>query len=138
MLVLLVILHVFGAAFWFGAVLLLAFVVEPSIQRAGGEAAAAVGAQLARRIPPAMAGAGITTILSGLLLFGLDSGGFNAGFMRSAAGQLFLLGALCGFAAVGAGMMFPRVSVERGVVFARISAAFLACALALMVIARRA
>ena len=136
MLIAVVAIHVLGAALWFGSSVLLVAVVSPALAAAGPEAAGAVGAQLFRRIPPVLGTTGAVTILSGLLLYWLVSGG-GSGFMKSTNGMLVGLGALCGFAAMGTGIITGRLG-PRGANFARASVVLLFCALTLMIVGSRA
>jgi uncharacterized membrane protein len=136
MMILLLAIHVLAAAFWFGSTILLVAIVTPALAAAGPDAAQSVAPQLFRRIPPALGAAGATTILSGIWLYAIVSGGFNSGFEHSTGGQLIGLGALCGLAAIVTGIITGRLQ-QRGRPYAIASALLLLCAFTLMVVGSR-
>ncbi|MBV8637177.1 MAG: hypothetical protein JO322_03770 [Candidatus Eremiobacteraeota bacterium] len=136
MMIALLAIHVLAAAFWLGSTLLLVGVVTPALAAAGPDVAQHFAPQLFQRVPRALGVAGATTILSGLWLYWIVSGGFNSGFARSTGGGLIGIGALCGIAAVFTGIITGRLQ-ERGRAFAVASAALLVCALTLMIVGSR-
>lgn len=91
------ILHVMSAAFWFGAVVFLSRFLVPSI-KAAGPAGGAVMEQLTRvrKLPIWMMGAGTLTVLSGIVVYWYNSGGFTNEWMHSGSGTAFGIGAIFG------------------------------------------
>ncbi len=136
MMIALLTIHVISAAFWFGSTILLVGVVTPALAASGPEAAQVVAPQLFRRVPSALGIAGAVTILSGLWLYWIVSGGFNSGFAHSAGGMLIGIGAICGIAASVTGVITGRLQ-ERGRPFAMASVVLLVCALTLMIVGSR-
>ena len=86
-------IHVLSGVFWVGTVLFFARFLLPTAA-ALGPAAGPVMDHLARvrRVPQAMLGAGVITILSGLVLYWHDSMGFQSAWMRSSTGVVFGVG----------------------------------------------
>jgi len=103
------VLHILTAIFWGGAVLFFVFFLEPSLRAAGPGAAPVLLALGARRffnILPAIAG---TTILSGAVMFWIDSNGFSGTWMGSAPGIAYSIGGTFGTLAllVGGSVVGP-------------------------------
>jgi uncharacterized membrane protein len=98
-------LHIFTGVFWVGGVLLFARYIFPAA-RTLGPAAGPVMDHLTRvlKLPTALLGAGVVNILSGLLLFWRDSGGFQGPWMSTATGMTFGTGGLLAIIAIGIGM----------------------------------
>ncbi len=136
MMIVVLAIHVLAAAFWLGSTILLVAVVTPALAAAGPEAAQTVAPQLFRRVPPALGAAGAVTILSGLWLYWIVSGGFNPAFSHSTGGMLIGIGALCGIAAVVTGVITGRLQ-QAGRPFAMASIVLLVCALVLMIVGSR-
>jgi len=136
MMIVLLAIHVLAAAFWFGSTILLVAVVTPALAAAGPEAAQVVAPQLFRRVPSALGIAGAVTILSGLWLYWIVSGGFNSGFAHSTGGMLIGIGAICGIAASVTGVITGRLQ-QAGRPFAMASVVLLVCALTLMIVGSR-
>ncbi len=136
MMIALLAIHVLAAAFWFGSTILLVAVVTPALAAAGPDAAQVVAPQLFARVPRALGVAGATTILSGLWLYWIVSGGFDSVFAHSTGGTLIGIGALCGIGAVITGIMTARMQ-QRGAAFAMSTVVLLVCALTLMIVGSR-
>jgi hypothetical protein len=76
-------LHILSGAFWYGAIIFVAWFLLPSLG-AVGPAAGPVMAQLnQRKLPMAMMGAGFINVASGIWLMFLVSGGALGVWMRS-------------------------------------------------------
>jgi hypothetical protein len=104
------VIHVGVGAFWAGAIVVFAFMLFPAI-RAVGSAGGPVMEQLTsvRRLPQAMLGGALFTVLSGAALYWRDSGGFQGEWVRSGPGITFLSGGILGLLAamVGAAVNAP-------------------------------
>jgi putative copper export protein len=128
----LVVIHVLGAAFWFGAVLFLVGFVAPAVASAPAEGGPFMQRLVATsRFPVALGIAGGTTILSGLALFWIVSGGFSRAFVSSPPGMLLSTGAAAGILAVGTGVLAGRIRAN-GRSFAIATAVLLCTAIGLM------
>lgn len=116
--------HVLSGVFWVGGILFLSRFVFPAA-RALGPAAGPVIDHLNRvlKVPIALMGCGVLTILSGLGLFWNDSMGFKGPWMSSHTGMTFSLGALSAIIALGIGMTVNAPTAKRmGAVAAQIQA----------------
>ena len=128
----LIALHVVAACFWAGATLFLVLFVGPTVVRAGADGGAFMQRlAVTSRFPVALGIAGATTILSGFVLMGLVSSGFQPAFFQSGMGRLLGAGAACGILAVVTGIVTGRMR-ERGAPFAMATAFLLVMALVLM------
>lgn len=107
-------IHVFGAVFWAGGSFFMVSFVEPTSIKTG-EAGQKFMQHLGlkTRLSPAMAGAGLFTILSGLILYyRIFQDDFSAA-MASGYGISLSLGALFGFVAWIAGYFFQARATAR-------------------------
>lgn len=103
--------HIFSAVLWVGSAIFYLFFVEPTIKLIG-----AAGQQfmqnlvVRRKYPLYMNTVALLTILSGVVLFYYDSGGFNLRWVNTGPGLGFTIGSLVGIAVffVGALMIKPR------------------------------
>ena len=104
--ILLRVLHIGGGVFWAGATFLFAGFIEPSAAAAGPEGARFVQRLAASGYAAAMTMAGALTVIAGVWLFSIDSGGFQPAFMGSGLGVTLSIGGLCGLlgAVVGLGV----------------------------------
>lgn len=95
-LVILRLIHIVAGVFWAGAAFFNVLLLEPAINASGPEGQKTMGALQRLGMVMALTVAGALTILSGLLLYGRDSGGFQMSWMASPQGAVFTLGALAG------------------------------------------
>lgn len=116
------ILHIFGAIIWGGGAIMMEFFIAPSIA-----ATAEGGQQVARhlatkvRVHIFMMAAAITTILAGTLLYWRDSDGFSSAWTRSSAGIGFGIGAVFGILAFIFGAIFGNTNAQLGKIGAEIA-----------------
>lgn len=115
------ILHIFGAIFWGGGAIMMEFFVAPSIA-ATAEGGQQVAHHLATRVRVHifMMAAAITTIVAGTLLYWRDSDGFTSSWMRSGAGIGFGIGAVFGIIAFICGAIFGNTNAQLGKLSAQI------------------
>lgn len=105
------VLHIVAGAFWFGAVVFAARILIPSM-RAAGPAAGPVMAQINQhKMSQILVGAGIVTILAGLGLMWVVSGGDMRSWMQSNMGKTFTAGGAVAILAliIGSSMNVPAV-----------------------------
>lgn len=88
-------IHIVGGVFWAGAVWVLARFIEPTATAAGPEGGRFLQRFAGSGYTPAVMSAGIGTIVAGLALMWIDSGGFEPAFMGSHFGITLSLGAAC-------------------------------------------
>ena len=88
-------LHVLAGALWVGSAVLTAYFVLPSVIASGpaGGQVMRFMAQ-ARKLPVYLSSVMGTTLLTGLALYWVDSGGFQWGWITSRTGLAFTVGAL--------------------------------------------
>jgi uncharacterized membrane protein len=108
------IIHIGAGVFWVGSMLFFARFIFPSAM-ALGPAAGPFMDQLnrVRKVPAALLGAAVATILSGLLLYWRASMGFQGAWMRSPTGIVFGLGGLFALTAFFVGVLVNRPTALR-------------------------
>lgn len=111
--VILRLIHVVCGALWVGFVVFASFMLMPSMQEAGpagGPVMAALQKRGLTTIPPILA---ILTLLSGLTLYGLFTGGFTPGIMTTPVGAAYGLGGTLAVLAFVFGMAVLRPAMIR-------------------------
>lgn len=110
-------LHIGGGVFWAGATFVFAGFIEPTADAAGQDGARFLQRLAGGRYPVAMMVAGVTTVLAGIALLGIDSGGFQPAFMGSRLGVTLSIGGACGIVAavVGIGLAARNAFRLKGV-----------------------
>lgn len=109
------ILHIGGGVFWAGSVWTAARYVMPAAAASGAE-----GQRFMRRLTleagltRAMVASGVITVLAGLWLMQIDSGGHEAEWMRSGMGVMIGIGALAGLGALFVGIRSAMVAGRLG------------------------
>ena len=100
--------HVLGGIFWVGSALFMAFMLMPALASAGPAAGAVMGAMQRRRLFLVLPIVAILTILSGIRLMQITSGGFDQSYFESPTGRVFAWGASFGIAALVFGLVVGR------------------------------
>jgi len=111
--VLLRIIHVLCGVFWAGALMFAVIFLEPSIRASGSEGAKVMRALIQRNYLTVVPLVAAITILSGLWLMWIVSGGFSAEWFKSGTGMTLTAGSLVAFAAFMVGVHVLRPSVLR-------------------------
>lgn len=106
-------LHVLLGVFWAGTMIFNALFLVPAMGEAGPDAAKVMAGIQRRRFMDVMPLVALVTILSGLWLLWMTSGGFNAGWMRSPTGMAYSWGALFALVAFGIGVGILRPAMMR-------------------------
>ncbi len=88
------VIHIGGGVFWAGAVWVLARFVEPTATAAGPEGGRFLQRFAGSGYTQAVMAAGLVTVLAGLALLWIDSGGFQPAFMGSHFGVTISIGAV--------------------------------------------
>lgn len=103
------ILHIGGGIFWVGTTLFIAFFLEPSITGAGPAGGEVMKRINASRFHIAMGIFTLLTLLAGVRLFWIVSGGFNTAWMHSSSGICYSIGGASAILAfvIGAGVNGP-------------------------------
>jgi uncharacterized membrane protein len=103
-------LHILGGVFWVGTVFFLVRFLGPTAGRVPGGGAFMEAIATQSRFPAAIGAAAGTTMISGLILYGVDSRGFQGGWILSPTGIMFTIGALA--TAAIAWISYSRPAVE--------------------------
>ncbi len=98
------VLHIGGGVFWAGGTFIFAGYVEPTTAALGAEGGRFMQRLASSRYPVAMSVAGILTIVAGVWLLAIDSGGFQPAWMGSGTGVAFSIGGLAGLVAAVIGL----------------------------------
>jgi uncharacterized membrane protein len=112
-LIILRIVHIVGGIFWVGGVLLTTFFLIPAIATmgpAGGEVFAAIQR---RKLSTYLFAASLLTVLSGLRLLWITSGGFSPAYFGTAPGRGFSTAAASALVALLLGMLVSRPAAMR-------------------------
>ena len=113
MIYLLRLLHILAGAFWFGSVMFTARFLMPSL-KAVGPGAGPVMAQLnQRKLSQALMGAAIVTVLSGIGMMYVVSGGSMSGWMQLNSSRTFATGGALAILALIIGMVMNPPAVKR-------------------------
>lgn len=102
------VVHILGGIFWVGSALFMAFMLMPALASAGPAAGAVMGALQRRRLFLVLPIVAILTVLSGIRLMQIASGGFDQSYFESPTGRVFAWGASFGIAALVFGLAVGR------------------------------
>lgn len=106
--------HILGGIFWLGSGLFTTFFLLPSLGSLGPAAAGPVmGALQQRRLFTVLPAVAVLTMLSGLRLLQLASGGFQAPYFASRTGQVFLWSGVAAVAAFLVSLLVSRPAAVR-------------------------
>ena len=106
-------IHILAGAFWYGALIFLTRFLMPSL-RSVGPASGQVMAQLnQRRLTPAMMGAAILNVGSGIWLMFITSGGDMGAWMRTGMGRTLGFGGGLAIIAMIVGMTMNPPAIKR-------------------------
>ena len=107
--------HVVGGIFWVGSALFSAFYLMPALASAGPSAGQVMGALQRRRLFLVLPSIAVLTILSGIRLMQIASGGFAAEYFASPSGRVYAWGGSFALAAFVFGMAVARpIGVRMG------------------------
>ena len=124
LIVVLRLLHIFAGVFWAGAIFTLARFVLPAVAATGP-----AGQQFMRQLmmvqglSKTMMLAGVTAVVAGLWLMGIDSAWFQPAWMGSGMGVMLSIGGLAGIGAVVVGVRSGMRAARLGVLFKELDAA---------------
>ncbi|HET7921591.1 MAG TPA: hypothetical protein VFM15_02425 [Gammaproteobacteria bacterium] len=125
LMIILNLVHIVAGVFWGGAVLLLAVCIGPAVDAAGAAGSAFMHKLMVEaRFAMAMGISGGLTMLSGLIMYWMVSGGLASAWLTSTHGILISVGAICGIAtAVLGGAASKRAGKRMSALAAEIQAA---------------
>ena len=107
------ILHIASAVFWAGATFFFVSFLEPAVRKSGPEGGKVMQTLAAGRYPVALPVIVVLTVLSGLLMYWRDSGGFNLIWITSGFGLGITFGSVMGLIAAAIGIAIPRSATAR-------------------------
>lgn len=109
--VLLRLVHVLCGVFWAGALMFVVTFLEPSIRASGPEGAKVMRALIERKYLNVIPILGAITILAGLWLMWIVSGGFSGAWFKSGVGMTLTLGSVAALVAflIGVHVLRPTV-----------------------------
>ena len=106
--------HIVAGVFWVGSILFFARFLFPAAEALGPAAGPVLDyITRVRKMPQALLGAGIVTVLSGLGLYWRDSAGFQSDWMRSPTGMVFGTGAALALIALVFGILVNKPAADR-------------------------
>lgn len=104
-------LHIVAGILWAGGALTLGFFIAPTMGATGDAGKQFAGHLMAKtRFSQFMMVTGLTTVLAGSILYGIDSSWFQSAWMRSPTGIGFGVGATAGILAFVFGMMLGNAN----------------------------
>lgn len=108
------IIHILSGVFWVGATFFLVGFLQPAIAASGPEGGRLMQRLMSQRpFQVAMPAAAGLTILSGLILYGRVSAGFQRAWVTSGTGLVLAVGSLAAILAVVAGAVVQRPGATR-------------------------
>lgn len=106
--------HILAGVFWAGSVILIAGFVEPVARSLGQEGGRFMqGLANGRHMTIYLMAAGLLTVLSGLALYWLDSGGLQWGWIQSNFGLTLTVGGLAAIVALLLGQFVNAPTAKR-------------------------
>lgn len=105
--------HILGGIFWLGSGLFTTFFLIPALGRAGPAAGPVMGALQQRRLFTVLPVVAILTLVSGVRLFQIVSGGFAPAYVSSRMGQTFLWSGVAAIAAFLLSLIVARPAMVR-------------------------
>ncbi len=106
-------IHITSGVLWAGTAFFFVRFLEPAVGAAGPEGGKFMQKLAETRYAIALSIAALLTVLSGLLMYWLDSGGFQAAWITTPTGLAFTIGGLAGLAAFFIGFFVSRPAVAR-------------------------
>lgn len=106
-------IHIVGGMFWVGATMFMTFFLAPVLAGMGPGAGPVMAGLARRRLMTILPVAAILTILSGVRLMMIVSGGFQAAYFRSPVGRTFAWGGTIAIVAFVFGMLISRPAMIR-------------------------
>jgi uncharacterized membrane protein len=107
------IVHIVGGTFWVGSALFTSLFLAPALATSGANAGQVFAALAKRRLSTVLPVVGILTILSGLRLMWIASGGFSTSYFASPSGGTFAGSGAATMVAFLLGILVTRPSAVR-------------------------
>jgi len=114
-------IHIFSGVFWVGAGLMSNFFIGPAVGATAEAGQKFIQHLMSKtRVTMMLSAAGGSSVLAGILLYAIDSGGFTSAWTRSGAGIGFGIGGVFGIIAFIFGIMIGRNNAALGKIGAQI------------------
>jgi len=107
------VVHIFGAILWAGTSLFVSLFLLPALKSAGPAAAPVMGALMKRKLVVVIPTVAVITMLAGLRLMWLTSTGFSASYFASTGGRTYVVGAVLALAAFTLFMVVNHPAIGR-------------------------
>src|SRR3972149_11003541 len=107
------VIHIASAVFWGGTTFFFVSFLEPAVRKSGPEGGKVMQTLSAGRYPVAFPAVVLLTVVSGLLMYWRDSGGFKLAWITSSFGLGITFGAVMGLIAAAIGLAIPRSATAR-------------------------
>lgn len=107
------VLHVLGAVVWAGAGIFVAVFLMPAMGMAGPAGAPVMGALVKRRLFVIIPTVAVVTMLAGLRMLWITSGGYSAAYFATPSGATYAVGAACAIAAFTVFMTINHPAIGR-------------------------
>lgn len=113
--------HIVAGILWAGGALALTLFVAPAMSATGDAGKQFAGHLIGKtRFSLYMSVTGLTTVIAGSILYGIDSRWFQSAWMMTATGIVFGIGAIFGIAAFVFGLMLGNANTALAVLGAQI------------------
>jgi uncharacterized membrane protein len=106
-------IHILSGIFWVGTALFFVFFFDPTIKTAGPAGGTVMGRLTLTRFPLAMALSSILTVGIGLLMYWLDSHGFQFNWISTPPGIAMTIGSVAGILAFLLGLIVEMPTTAR-------------------------
>ncbi len=98
-------IHIFSGVFWAGSAFFLVSFLQPVVRESGPEGGKVMQRLAASRFSTALPAVSVLTVLSGLVLYWLDSGGLQLEIIMTGPGLGFAFGGIAGLLALVIGLV---------------------------------
>jgi uncharacterized membrane protein len=105
--------HILGAIFWLGSGLFTSFFLVPALAQSGAAAGQVMAGLQQRRLFTVLPTVALLTILSGLRLMWITSGGFSRAYFASPVGHTYALSGMAAIISFFVGMLIARPAAVR-------------------------
>lgn len=112
-LIMLRVIHVVGGMFWVGTVVFNSLFLIPALAASGPAAATVMGHLQRRRLFVVLPIVALLTLLAGVRILQIASGGFSAAYFASATGRTYAIGAALAILAFLIGVSIVRPAMDR-------------------------
>jgi uncharacterized membrane protein len=92
-------IHILAGIFWVGTAFFFVLFLEPTLKAAGPAGGTVMGRLILTRFPMVMALSSILTVVIGFVMYLIDSGGFQLGWIFTPAGITMTIGSVAGILA---------------------------------------